>query len=86
MVLRMPSIEWGSRLTTVMSPIHGAHGLADLTVADSTQVAERLGQHQVGLQLGEQLRVEPVKGVAAMHRGADLVVHRPAAAVGGNAA
>jgi hypothetical protein len=72
MVLKMPSMDVGSRLTTADSP----HRFGDLAVADRAHRAQLLGEDQVGLCVGQSVGVEPVNGTAAVngsrHAGVDL--------------
>ena len=59
-VLRMPSIDVGSRLTTVAVGVELANRLGDLAVAHRADRAQLLGQDQVGVRGGERVQVELV--------------------------
>ena len=85
MVLRMPSIDVGSRLTTVVSRVELPDRVGDLAVAHRADVHSSWVRIRSGSRRRERVQVEAVDRAAAVDRRGDTVVDLAAAGIGGAA-
>ena len=73
-VWKIPSSEVGLERDDRDIRVDATSDLVHLAVADGADVAQLLGQDQVGLDRRERLLIELIQRRAAVHRGRDAVV------------